>query len=108
LLKVAILLNHFLTHFPIYRSESLFGNVPVLNCIGNHEADGGGGVPADYNTSTFNFSFPSNYPFQAYASRFPVPGTYNNFGDITSSLYYSTVIGGAVKLIVMNNVRPLT
>ena len=40
---------------------------------------------------------------QAYAARYPVPGTKSNFGNIDKSLYYSTVVGGVVKLIVMNN-----
>lgn len=41
----------------------------------------------------------TNYPFQSYAARFPVPGTVSNFGDITRNLYFSTTIG-PIKLIV--------
>ena len=55
------------------------------------------GIPAVINYTTTSFSFPTNFPFQSYSARFPVPGTTSNFGDITQNLYYSTVIGGKVR-----------
>ena len=55
------------------------------------------GIPAVINNTTTSFSFPTNYPFQSYSARFPVPGTTSNFGDITQNLYYSTIIAGKVR-----------
>jgi hypothetical protein len=81
-------------------------HIPVLNLIGDHEIDYGY-ANTDLSTSTLNFSFPGNYPFQAYAARYPVPGTpLRSVGSIDKSLYYSTVVGGVIKLIVLNNYLP--
>ncbi len=35
-----------------------------------------------------------------------VQGTYSNFGDITQNLYYSTVVGGVIRLITLCNYVP--
>ncbi len=64
------------------------------------------GIAANINYTTTSFSFPTNYPFQSYAARFPSPGTTSGFGNINKALYYSTIIGGKVKLITMNNYVP--
>ena len=49
--------------------------------------------------TAFNFSFPSNYPFQAFSWRYPAPGaTLETIGDINKATYYSTVIGGLIYL----------
>ena len=32
------------------------------------------GIPAHIDWQTMDFSFPNNFPFQAYAARSPVPG----------------------------------
>ncbi|KAG2441245.1 hypothetical protein HYH02_010088 [Chlamydomonas schloesseri] len=85
--------------------QPLYATVPVLNCAANHELETTG-IPAVVNYTTTSFSYPANFPFQSYSARFPVPGTTSNFGDITQNLYYSTVIGGKVKLITMNNYVP--
>ncbi|GFR53263.1 hypothetical protein Agub_g16045 [Astrephomene gubernaculifera] len=86
--------------------QSLFSAVPVLNCAGNHELEMSG-ISAFINSTTSSFSFPSNYPFQSYAARFPAPGTpAASLGAITPALYYSTVIAGAVTLITLNNYIP--
>ncbi|KAG2485785.1 hypothetical protein HYH03_015496 [Edaphochlamys debaryana] len=85
--------------------QPLYSTVPILNCAANHELEMSG-IAAVINYTTTSFSFPSNYPFQSYSARFPVPGTTKNFGDITSNLYYSTVIAGRIKLITLNNYVP--
>ncbi|KAG2423817.1 hypothetical protein HXX76_014977 [Chlamydomonas incerta] len=85
--------------------QPLYSTVPILNCAANHELETSG-IPAVVNYTTTSFAFPANYPFQSYSARFPVPGTTSNFGDITQNLYYSTIIGGKVKLITMNNYVP--
>ncbi len=64
------------------------------------------GIKYSINHTTYSFSFPTNYPFQSYAARYPVPGTASGFGNITAALYYSTILGGRVKLITMNNYVP--
>ena len=58
------------------------------------------------NYTTTSFSYPTNYPFQSYSARMPVPGTTANFGDINANLYYATVLGGVATLITLNNYIP--
>ncbi|KAL6758152.1 Metallo-dependent phosphatase-like protein [Haematococcus lacustris] len=83
-----------------------FNSTPVLNCIGNHEIEDKG-ITAAINYTVTSFAFPSNYPFQSYAARWPVPGTkVQDLGNIDRSLYYSTVVGGVVKLVTLNNYIP--
>ncbi|KAJ9508732.1 hypothetical protein QJQ45_028026, partial [Haematococcus lacustris] len=85
---------------------SAFNSTPVLNCIGNHEIEDKG-ITAAINYTVTSFAFPFNYPFQSYAARWPVPGTkVQDLGNIDSSLYYSTVVGGVVKLVTLNNYIP--
>ncbi|KAJ9509680.1 hypothetical protein QJQ45_011325 [Haematococcus lacustris] len=85
---------------------SAFNSTPVLNCIGNHEIEDKG-ITAAINYTVTSFAFPSNYPFQSYAARWPAPGTkVQDLGNIDSSLYYSTVVGGVVKLVTLNNYIP--
>ncbi|KAG1674589.1 hypothetical protein FOA52_001838 [Chlamydomonas sp. UWO 241] len=88
--------------------EPLFSAVPVLNCIGNHEVeDAFIAAEVTYATNATLLQYPRNYPFQAYASRYPVPGTPAALlGDISSSLWYSTVLGGKVSLVVLNSYVP--
>ncbi|PNH09476.1 Purple acid phosphatase 15 [Tetrabaena socialis] len=85
--------------------QPLMSTVPVLNCAANHELETSY-IAASINYNTSTFSFPTNYPFQSYSARFPVPGTTSKFGEITPNLYYSTVIGGVVKLITLSNYSP--
>ena len=54
--------------------------------------------------TTNNFTFPSNWPFQAYTWRYPVSGS--TIGDTNSNLYYSTTIAGMATLITLNNYIP--
>mmetsp|Transcript_4989 Transcript_4989/g.9209 ORF Transcript_4989/g.9209 Transcript_4989/m.9209 type:complete len:699 (-) Transcript_4989:168-2264(-) len=85
--------------------EKMFSRVPLLNLVGNHDVeDYGVGAVINYTTTTF--SYPQNYPFQAYSARYPVPGLYGDFGDINQNLYYSTIVGGMIKVIAMNNYVP--
>ncbi|EFJ42112.1 hypothetical protein VOLCADRAFT_77270 [Volvox carteri f. nagariensis] len=83
--------------------EPLFSKVPVLNIPGNHEIESTG-IKSTISLTTTSWSFPSNYPFQAYAARFPVPGsTPASFGNITANMFHSTVLGGVATLISINN-----
>ncbi|GLI71506.1 hypothetical protein VaNZ11_016727 [Volvox africanus] len=83
--------------------EPLFSKAPVLNIPGNHEIESMG-IKSSISLTTTSWSFPSNFPFQSYAARFPVPGsTAATFGNITASMYYSTVLGGVATLISFNN-----
>ncbi|GFH10112.1 purple acid phosphatase [Haematococcus lacustris] len=84
----------------------LLNNTPMLNCAGNHELETGA-IAAVVNYTTTSFSFPTNYPFQSYAARMSVPGVpLSQVGDINAALYYSTVVGGVIKLITLNNYIP--
>ena len=85
--------------------EPLFSNVPVLNLVGNHEIESWG-IGAVLNATTTSFTYPNNYPFQAYAARLPVPTAKKDFGDIDQNLYYSTTISSTVRLIAINNYIP--
>ncbi|KAL6764742.1 Metallo-dependent phosphatase-like protein [Haematococcus lacustris] len=83
-----------------------FNATPVLNCIGNHELELDG-IAAAINYTTTSFAYPDNYPFQSYAARWPVPGTrVADAGSINSALYYSTHVGGVMKLVTLNNYIP--
>ena len=44
------------------------------------------GIDAVINYTTTHFSYPTNYPFESYAARNPVPGTMDNFGNIDNNL----------------------
>ncbi|KAL6761255.1 Metallo-dependent phosphatase-like protein [Haematococcus lacustris] len=84
----------------------LLNNTPMLNCAGNHELETGA-IAAVVNYTTTSFSFPTNYPFQTYAARMSVPGVpLSQVGDINAALYYSTIVGGVIKLITLNNYIP--
>ena len=85
--------------------EPLFSSVPVLNLVGNHEIESWG-INAVLNSTTTSFSYPGNYPFQAYAARLPVPTAKEHFGDIDQNLYYSTTLSSTIRLIAINNYIP--
>ncbi|GIM13200.1 hypothetical protein Vretimale_16381 [Volvox reticuliferus] len=83
--------------------EPLFSRAPVLNIPGNHEVESSG-IKSSISLTTASWSFPTNFPFQSYAARFPPPGsTAATLGSITASMYYSTVLGGVATLISFNN-----
>ena len=99
--------------------ETVLSKTPELHCAGNHEMELGQCATVDskgniisnssckITPTTFNFSFPTNWPFQAYTWRSPVPGsTLDTIGDINKNMYYSTVIGGLITLITLNNYSP--
>jgi len=86
--------------------EPLFSMVPVLNCIGNHEIEEAF-ISAEITPKSSQFGYSYNYPFQAYAARYPAPGTPPaELGDIGPSLWYRTVLGGAATLLTLNNYVP--
>jgi hypothetical protein len=64
------------------------------------------GIDASISPHTLQFRYPTNYPFQGYAARYPAPGTGSNFGRINNALFYSTVLGGKAKLITLNSYVP--
>ena len=51
---------------------SLFSTVPQLHSIGDHEIESGA-INAKLDYRPTDYQYPSNYPFQAYSARFPVP-----------------------------------
>ena len=99
--------------------EKVLSKTPELHCVGNHEIESGqcalvdslGNIVKDnvcrINSTTFDFSFPSNWPFQSFAWRYPAPGSsLDDIGNINKATYYSTVIAGLVYLITLNNYIP--
>ncbi|GAX82085.1 hypothetical protein CEUSTIGMA_g9513.t1 [Chlamydomonas eustigma] len=82
--------------------EPAWSIAPVISCAGDHEIENDG-INATMSYLDQDFSYPTNYPFLAYASRYPVPGVYSDFGNINNNMYYSTTIAGKIRVIVMNN-----
>ncbi len=73
-----------------------------LRCAPTTVRAEGAGIASVINYTTTSFSYPQNYPFQSASHRWPAPGTTSGWTNITQSLYYSTVVGGQVKVIALN------
>lgn len=85
-------------------SEPVLSRIPSMKTAGNHEIESTGiGAQVNYTTYSFAHLPLDQRPFQAWAARNPVPGTKSDFGNVDKNQYYSTVIGGKIKVITLNN-----
>ncbi|GAX77692.1 hypothetical protein CEUSTIGMA_g5135.t1 [Chlamydomonas eustigma] len=82
--------------------EPAWSTTPVISSAGNHEIEYSG-INATLSPYDQVFSYPDNYPFLAWSSRYPVPGIVSDFGNINNNLYYATTVAGKIRVIVMNN-----
>jgi hypothetical protein len=82
--------------------QSAWSRIPFVSCNGDHEIES-----ANINaTETFVdqvFSYPTNYPFLAWSSRYPAPGIVRDFGNINNNLYYHTIVAGLVHMVIFSN-----
>lgn len=72
--SITLLSFHACSRWDTYQVlwQSVYATRPILNCAGNHEIESDN-IAATINYTTTSFSYPYNYPFQSYASRWPAP-----------------------------------